>query len=327
MKKANFDMLKNLPVPEGWIENALAIPEQEEKKNAVVPFWKNRAVVAAASLVLVSALSLLLYLNFGVKPPVEVKSSAPATEIVWSTDENGETVATEIVIIPEGETRSDGNYQDGTQPTEPKSPIEQLIEQLFGTENTSPTTPTGGRGRTNPSTVTNPTTKPGVTESGEPLVYPTVPQADDPTYPPDMTEAPTPYETVPSVIDPTYAPDCTESVDDPDTPTQPPYVNPTTDPYEEYYVSTLTTDVSKRALPKNTTIYCKVYDENWVLCGDADIYSNQHIAQVTESGNRYTLSYTPGDYGILPKRGYYFYQFYDANGWKSIMSGDFVNAS
>ena len=32
MKKANFNTLKNLPVPEKWLENALAVPEKEEAK-------------------------------------------------------------------------------------------------------------------------------------------------------------------------------------------------------------------------------------------------------------------------------------------------------
>ena len=30
MKKANFNTLKNLPVPEKWLENALAVPEKAE---------------------------------------------------------------------------------------------------------------------------------------------------------------------------------------------------------------------------------------------------------------------------------------------------------
>ena len=31
MKSFNFDTLQNLPIPEGWIENALSIPEQEAR--------------------------------------------------------------------------------------------------------------------------------------------------------------------------------------------------------------------------------------------------------------------------------------------------------
>ena len=37
MKEFNFNTIKNLPVPEQWIENALVIPETEEQKPAVVP--------------------------------------------------------------------------------------------------------------------------------------------------------------------------------------------------------------------------------------------------------------------------------------------------
>ena len=134
MKKANFDMLKNLPVPEDWIENALAIPERENKKKAVIQFRRNRSLIAAASLMLVSTLSFLLYLSFGFRTPVEIKRSVPATEIVWSTDENGATVATEVVAV------SGDTAQNGRQSTETQTVIEQLFGRIFGTGSTSTTT-------------------------------------------------------------------------------------------------------------------------------------------------------------------------------------------
>ena len=122
MKEFNFNTIKNLPVPEQWIENALAISETEEQKPAVVPlsnghceesaepmtrqsqlFWrKPRFIALAASLVLVTALSISLFLSMGSKPPIAVKSDSKpdSTQIVWSTDEYGATVATEVVVIP-----------------------------------------------------------------------------------------------------------------------------------------------------------------------------------------------------------------------------------
>ena len=69
MKSFNFDTLQNLPIPEGWIENALSIPEQEEQKPALIPFWRRpRVIAAAASLILVSALSIALFLSMNNAP-------------------------------------------------------------------------------------------------------------------------------------------------------------------------------------------------------------------------------------------------------------------
>ena len=342
MKKANFDTLKNLPVPEKWIENALSIPEQEKKKAAVIPFRRRKGAIAlAASLVLVSVLSVILFSQIGTKQPLKIKS--PAAESVSPTEViGGDTV--------------DPTPEEATEPKTVIDRVKDVIDSIFHTP-----TETQGSGNTNPTTASDnnkkntptepqaqsPTAKPGTrpTESAKPTealsptqdekatetpVYPTAPQREteepspteaewhDPTYAPDRTE--------PAWEEPTYAPDHTGPAQDPNTPTEP-NVRPTTDPNEDYYVSSLIAVVSKKSLPKNTTIYCKVYDENWVLCGDENLYSAQHAAQVLDSGNKYTLSYTPSDFGIIPKRGYYFYQFYDANGWKSIMGGDFVNMS
>ena len=251
MKKANFNTLQNLPIPENWLENALAIPETESQKPAAVPFWrKPRFIAMAASLALVSALSIALFLSFGNKPPVAVRSTS--TEIVWSTDENGATVATEIVVVP-----ADDDRQDSTEPTGAKSGIARLIERLFGTEsNPSPTTATGS-GRRNPTTIPNPT------ERGKSFVKPTESEKPDPVIPTLPTEHPnlpvTETPTEPLYEEPTEQPWL------PDNPTESDWEDPTTSPWamqSSIYVSLIIDDV-----PQDELLYCK-----FVSCSSEKVY-------------------------------------------------------
>ena len=212
MKEFNFNTIKNLPVPEKWIDNALSIPEAGEQRLAAVPlsnghseepaepttrpsqpFWrKPRFIAMAASLTLVTALSIALFLSMGNKPPLAAKSDSKpdATQIVWSTDEYGATVATEIVVVP------DDDDQNGTQPTEKPSALSRFFENVFGdSDRTSPTAPSGqgGENRTSPTT---PSGQDGRTPQS-PSAAPQQPTASPSPVTPDPTAAPQPIETDP----------------------------------------------------------------------------------------------------------------------------------
>lgn len=323
MKKANFNTLRDLPVPESWIENALAIPEAEEQKPAGVPFWRRPRVIAmAASLVLVCGLSLALFLTMGNKPPVAVKSGSKtsSTEIVWTTDANGETVATEVVIVP-----ADGDRQDSTTPTAAPG-------QSGGNANTSPTT----SGRTNPTAIPNPT------ESGDPAETST-----EGSHRPTTAPAPTEEETEDNGIipngpngwnydkpteeppeDPTTAP--TEGEWEPPwvTPTEPVWEDPTAPtvpkPTQSSYKATVNIFVSgftiTRISQDGNVVYCRIYDDDGNSYGDSDLYSDQHLAQMKSASYGRNLSYTPRDYGILPADGTYNFEFYTGSG-KMIAKG------
>lgn len=342
MKKANFNTLKNLPVPESWIENALAIPTEQEKKPAALPFWKKpRFIAMAASLVLVSALSLALFLTMGSKPPVTVKPSS--TEIVWSTDEHGATVATEIVVVPAQE-----EHQSGTEPTEQKSGVIQFFERILGIEdNTSPTTkpsPTEG-GRIVPTTKQEPTEskKPVIkpTESGKPAELPTEAPTEDngeviingpggwvyekPTEEPpeDATTEPTEGENVPPTSTPWVSPS-EPSWEDPPSPTVP---KPTQSRYKASVSLSVSVYTVSMINKEGGVVYCRIYDSSGNSYGDSDRYSDQHLAALTLTYDSRTLSYTPRDYGILPEDGYYSYEFYTRSG-KSLITGNaYLSAS
>lgn len=301
MKEFNFNTIKNLPVPEQWIENALAIPETEEKKPAVVPFWrKPRFIALAASLVLVTALSISLFLSMGSKPPIAVKSDSKpdSTQIVWSTDEYGATVATEVVVIPRV-----GN-QNGAHPTEKPSASSQSVENaLGGGDRTTPTAPSGQNGASSQS---------GRTPQS-PSAAPQDPTAAPSPVTPDPTAAPRPIET-----DPPHEPETAPPVE---LPTTAPWERPPDEPTEPpVYHATITSSIFKPTygLGEKDTIpvYCKILStDKSVLYGDPDLYSEQHRAIITEN-NPGTLkfAYTPADLGILPADGKYYCEFYDENG-------------
>ena len=334
MKEFNFNTIKNLSVPEQWIENALLIPEAEDHRLAVIPltnrhceesaepttrlsqpFWrKPRFIAMAASLMLVTALSIALFLSMGNKPPVSVKSDAKpdATQIVWSTDKYGATVATEIVVVT-----NDGN-QSSTQPTEKKSSGTRFRERVFGDDDpTSPTTPSGQGGSARTS-LTPPRDQRGSAPSAtehDRTSQPPSPVTPSPTIAPPPIETVSPRETEvdPPVEQPTIAPWEPPTV----TPWMPPSEEPTEPPI---YYATITSAIFKPTygLGEKDTIpvYCKILSSNRsILYGDDDLYSEQHRAIIT-ANNSGTLkfSYTPADHGILPADGKYYYEFYDENG-------------
>ena len=309
MKELQFRTLENLKVPDELMDRLLAIPESEGKKPPV-PLWrKPRFIAMAASVMLVTALSIALFLSMGSKPPIATKSDSKpdATQIVWSTDENGATVATEVVVVPDA--------QNDDQPTEHKSGITRFFENLFGiTEPTTPTAPDSQGGSTpsddrNGRTPQSPTLSPQQPTAAPRPVIPDPTSASQPveTNPPRETEA------GPPAVPPTEAPwdNPTEpSWDDPTQAPTPP--KPTQSPYQSAIRNTFSS-FSDRYIT-GQTIYCRVYGLDGTEYGDGDRYSAQHIASLSYSGGRYTAAYRPCDHGILPADGKYRYEFYNGNG-------------
>lgn len=310
MKKANFHTLQNLPVPESWIENALAIPEKAEQAPAVIPFRRRpRVIAAAAGIVLVSILSVILYFAVGSNPPVSVKPSSVGnslpTEVIWSTDAYGETVATEYVVVPDGSAP-----QNGTSPA--AGTIGRAADPT-DSPNTAAAPATTASG--SPSS----TEKPSATESSASTSQPND-NGDDPVpteaKPDSVTEPDLPYEPTPL----TEAPCFPDNPTNPPRPTDPPHPTdppPTEDPDPDakYYRNTIETIVNVGEIPQGSPLYLKLIDGHGNLLGDPDLFSDQHRVNVVWwQGSSVKISYTPKDYGIIPKRGYYRYKIYDQNG-------------
>ena len=102
MKKVNFNRLENFEVPEEWIEKAL---NAKPKKK---PLFRPYVLGAAASLVLVTALSLLLFRHFQKisAPPVAVSTTEPSS-------------ATEATVAPKAATE---------KPAETENTVESQID-------------------------------------------------------------------------------------------------------------------------------------------------------------------------------------------------------
>ena len=243
MKSFNFDTLQNLPIPEGWIENALSIPEQKEQKPALIPFWRRpRVIAAAASLILVSALSIALFLSMNNAPvPVKPNSKQASTEIVWSTDANGETVATEIVIVPDTADR-----QNATQASASPS---RLSPDRDPDDPTAPTSSaeSGRRSPTESGKPSQATEKPVPTD---PSAYPAAP-----TVPPTEQEEPDPSE---PAWEPPTAPPPTEAPREPST--DPNWEPPTEEEWAT--IDHLGTYFNNDRIPQDGKIYCKLVSLN-----------------------------------------------------------------
>lgn len=246
MKKANFNTLKNLPVPEGWMEKALAIPEAEEKK-AVVPPWRRKGAAAlAASILLVTAVGAALFLSIG-RSPVTVKPSATEATLAAVTETVG----------------------DPTAPSEQTSeaPSAAATEAFIPTASTEPTTPSARNG-TAPSQA--PTAKPTV-----PAAKPTAP-AENPTVP---AIAPT----QPSTTAPTQA-TIWEPPTEPPTPTATPWDQPTEVTWEHptsapteapTRLRTVVTTIPRGSLPPDKKVYCRIELPDGTVLGDYDLFAKE----------------------------------------------------
>ena len=173
----DFRQLKDLRTPEEWIENALLIPQKKNKP----PFLFRPSVIgAAASLLIIAAAALTLFLNLRQLPE-------PTTQTVFQTVTPTDTSATAKETVHTTQTAT-------TQPTAvSSSPSTAAVMQTPSSSQTAPAVSTTGS--SNSSSTPLPTVKP----TASPTVSPTVKPTGSPTVPP--TVKPTAVPTTPA----TYA--------------------------------------------------------------------------------------------------------------------------
>ena len=92
MNNINFHSVKNIKVPEKLREKVLAIPDEPKHKPVGYRTRAVRIAAAAASIVLITAVSAALYLNMGGKSPVVVQPS-PTDGATAATQTNTEQPA------------------------------------------------------------------------------------------------------------------------------------------------------------------------------------------------------------------------------------------
>lgn len=150
MNRVNFDSLKNIKAPGEWRDKAALIPETSVKK----PAFPLCRIVAAASIVLVGAIGVLLFLLYGdhnvsdlilpsatepttfvsetggdhtgISPTTSAPMLFPTDEQIAPTDEHGQTVA---------ESKPSPTEQKRPSATEPTERIRPTQKAIAPTEN------------------------------------------------------------------------------------------------------------------------------------------------------------------------------------------------
>lgn len=299
--------------------------DPEKKSEKIIPFVRFRKqLIAAASLVLVSVLSLIIYFSFGNinNTPLTVAPSQHKLITPSSTEGGGD----------------DPDQQDGADQNGSKSILQRIHDFFFpeaseesgasserggSSAAVSPTEQGNGSAGRSPSR-RNPSTIPSATQPSD--------QSLDP--PPKATEA---GASTP-IAEPTTEPDTppyippTEPIDPPwndPEPTDPPddedpwLILPTEGgvmtgaPVEVYarFDSSLMAGV--------TGVYCKVYSYD-NLIGSSDLYDRSHSAYILDSalGKTEVVYETPE--GLINSVGKYVFVFYDQNGDELTRVTEFI---
>ena len=290
--------------------------DPDKKSEKLIPFARFRKqLIAAASLVLVSVLSLIIYFSFGNinNTPLTVAPSQQKTITPSSTEGGG---------------GGDPDQQDGASQNGSKSLLERIHDFFFpeaseesgasserggSSAAVSPTEQGNGSAGRSPSR-RNPSTIPSATQPSDQSLDPP-PKATEAGASTPITEPTTEPDTPPYVpptepIDPPWNdPEPTEPPDDED----PWSILPseggvmTGAPVEVYvrFDSSLMAGV--------TGVYCKVYSYD-NLIGSSDLYDRSHQAEILDTSSQYTevLYETPD--GLIFRPGFYTFVFYDQNG-------------
>ena len=182
----DFRQLKDLRTPEEWIENALLIPQKKNKP----PFLFRPSVIgAAASLLIIAAAALTLFLNLRQLPeptPQTVLQIATTTDTSPTAKETVQATPPSTMqptaVSSSSSTAAVSQAPSSSQTAQAVSPI--------GSSNSSPT----------PLPTVKPTVSPTVMPTGSPTVPPTVKSTAAPTTPATYATQPL---TAPTEIKPT----------------------------------------------------------------------------------------------------------------------------
>ena len=292
--------------------------DPEKKREKIIPFVHYRKqLIAAASLVLVSVLSLILYFSFGNinNTPLTVAPSRQKIITPSSTEGGG---------------GGDPDRQDNTAPTDSQSLLQRIHDFFFpdDAEDASNGTSSSERGGTSSSS--SPTDKSSMSAGGSsrrdspivPGATQSDPRIDDP---PKATEAgdPTPITENPTEADaPPYVPPTIPMAppsDDPE-PTDPPgegdepwLIVPTEGGIMQGAPVEVFARIDSDLLEGVTAVYCKVYSR-YGLIGSSYLFDRSHQAQILDTASQYTevLYETPD--GLINTPGDYTFVFYDQNG-------------
>ena len=325
MNNKNFDRLKNIEVPESWIENAINIPNVVPKKKPLAFPRINRYLAAVACLVLVCSVSLVIALRMDkdvipTKPMISNKdnsnneTTAPTNEgnvpPVINTEEPTEKPVIETTNEQEEKpTDENGATQEPLDPNgKPSNPDTNPSEPTDRPE-TPPTPPLDGEGELDP-----PTSAPTPEPTYEPTPEPT-PEPDPEPDPEAPEDAPT-VEVYPD--DPALPPPSSP------TPQYPSYGNPPAG--SDVFIEINVNKIPNYSPSNKIYIYCEVRDPDGITLGSQNLFSAEKLVTIFKVSDNYAYcAYSIKNHYTLTKHGRYTAYFYDANG-KNIGSAYYWRA-
>lgn len=250
LSKPDFDFSKVVDVPNAWIENALNIPNTPHKTPKVIPL---RRYIAAASIVLVAALSVRIYFLFGNKNPISVSENEYDAMTEAASDEPAFTAAPTDAAVADSTGNAAKDPPASTAPT--------LLSAQLSTDN---------RG-----IITAPTHSSEAPVDASSAVPPTSAANTAPASPPDELRS-----------SPTHP--APKPTDHPEVPTAAPV---TEKPTQAYAPDIKTLRLSLRAEAPtvaeanedDAALFCCVYDSNGNPLGDSDLFSSGHRVDISSS--------------------------------------------
>lgn len=308
MSEFNFDNMKNVDIPDSWIDGALNIPPKATPTPFVYRYSK--IIAFAASIVLVCSLSVALFFVTNDNPVVPpIKNDE--TECNTFAQEAYSTAESSVGVIIK-ETRNN-NTTEVVQTDE-----ETVFES--STENKKPTS--FKLEKTEPTEFCKPSTNGSIENDEDDGRIPSNPDSAPDSKPNPNPNKPRPTQ---SGEKPTSRP-ATEKPDPPNSPTYSP--DPPNGPEAEgsyvksYEAGIITAKIHKKDLSE--MMYCRIYDKNGNIIGDSNLFSNSKKAQIVmesegsggfEQADDYnTVEYNTERLGTNLGAGSYQIVFYGKNG-------------
>ena len=306
MKNVNFDSLTNIKAPDAWIENALNVP-QTQKQKPILFISLSRTIAAVACLILVSVISITIYLTQDrIVPPIDPDYVKETTsEITQDNSENNdkkkENNSKNPAINPSGNINNSQNYEDIEPPENGVEPTRK---------------PTDGANK--------PSVSPTESSSDAPIIGPTLPSIEEPSE--DPTEEPSdsnpeippwvePTECPPPVmptVTPTEAPTEAPTESPTEAPTESPTEAPTENSGKPSVATRCTVAVPIDYFSDEAMVYCVIYDSNGNILGSSNPYAYEKRTTIYDLTGEYIFyEYRPVQAGVITKKGTYTYQFYD----------------
>lgn len=293
MKRLNFNSLKNISVPQSWIEKALAVPDNYRREKTIKLNKFSRIGAYAACLALACGVGLpFLSPNNNYNPPTAVKSN-PST-----VDGSSATEATKNRYPKDGDettSTTGGDVKIKRQTTDSQSVNTNLgFPELRGTEPTVEIT-------------SDVFLNPEGTDSDKKSVFKELQNTI-----PEKTQG---YTTNRETQQQTTSPYSEETT------TGSPHVtetSPHTKPSgwaDVEGINICEGDFSPELLTGRGRVYCRLYDGENRLLGDKNLFSNEHAAKsfIISSGMVHG-TYDPAEAGLSLSPDKYTFYFYNEDG-------------